>query len=337
MNVELGIWDHFERRPGLPVADQYAEKIALLQEAEALGCRGYHVAEHHLTSLDLAPSPFLFLAALAQATTRLRVGTLVSILPLYHPVRFVQEVCMLDQLAGGRLDLGVGRGARGVEHEWFGLDPADSRGHFADTLGTLVDALTSGTVAGAPLDVLPVQKPYPPLWAAGNADGAAQRNLNLLGRNAETVLDYWRLWEETPADAAGRLNPHVARPTVGLTKHLVVAETDAAALALAQRAWRVYVEHWNATSILTPEGIPFPAAATVEEAIAGRGSVIVGSPATVAEILQEQFAPLRELGEVYFAPAIQWGDLSRAEASQTLQLLAGEVLPALGEPLPAAP
>src|SRR5919201_4800753 len=105
MRVEFGIWDHFERRPGVPVADQFAQKIALLQAAEQLGFVGYHIAEHPLTPLDLAPSPSIFLAALAQATTTLRVGSMVHCLPLYHPVRLVQEICMLDQISRGRLDL----------------------------------------------------------------------------------------------------------------------------------------------------------------------------------------------------------------------------------------
>jgi alkanesulfonate monooxygenase SsuD/methylene tetrahydromethanopterin reductase-like flavin-dependent oxidoreductase (luciferase family) len=334
VRLELGIWDHFERRPGLSAHAQYAEKIALLQEAEQHGYRGYHLAEHHLSPLDLAPSPFLFLAALAQATTTLRVGTLVSILPLYQPVRLVQEVCMLDQLSGGRLDLGVGRGARGVEHEWFGLVPADSRALYATALDELVSALVDGTVAGAPLDVLPVQRPYPPLWSAGRADGAAQRNLNLIGRDAETVLAYRALWEESRG-GEGQLNPHVERPTVGITKHLVVAESDAEATAIARRAWPVYAEHWVATSIVTPDGVPFPAAASLEEAVEERGSVLVGSPETVTASLRRLFEPLRALDEVYFAPALQWGDVTRAEAAQSLRLLAEEVAPALAEPASA--
>src|SRR5215217_53450 len=75
MQVEFGIWDHFERRPGITPAVQYQEKIRLVQEAERLGFGHYWVAEHHLSPLDLAPSPSVFLAALAQATSRIRIGT----------------------------------------------------------------------------------------------------------------------------------------------------------------------------------------------------------------------------------------------------------------------
>src|SRR6266540_5574564 len=115
MNIDFGVWDHFERRSGAPVYQQYAEKIEFVREAERLGFGQYHIAEHHLTPLDLAPSPSVFLAALAQATSRIRLGTGVYCLPLYHPVRLVQELCMLDNIAEGRLDIGVGRGIRATE------------------------------------------------------------------------------------------------------------------------------------------------------------------------------------------------------------------------------
>ena len=72
----------------------------------------YHLAEHHATPLGMAPSPSVFLAAVAQRTTRLRFGPLVYTLNLYHPLRLIDEICMLDQMSGGRLELGVGQRLR---------------------------------------------------------------------------------------------------------------------------------------------------------------------------------------------------------------------------------
>src|SRR5262245_24877628 len=138
MDINFGIWDHFERRKDVSVQQQYAEKIKLLQEAERLGFFGYHIAEHHLTPLDLAPSPNVFLAAVAQATTNIHFGSMVYILPLYHPVRLVQEICMLDNLSGGRLEVAIGRGVRPVEHEWFENDPGEAR----DETDELLDIIT---------------------------------------------------------------------------------------------------------------------------------------------------------------------------------------------------
>ena len=59
----------------------------------------------------MAPSPSVFLAAVAQRTKRLRFGPLVYALPLHHPLRMIEEICMLDQMSGGRLEIGFGRGS----------------------------------------------------------------------------------------------------------------------------------------------------------------------------------------------------------------------------------
>lgn len=87
--LAFGIFDHVERR-GPDLAALYQGRFALAQAAEGFGFRGYHVAEHHATPLGMAPSPALFLAALAQRTTRLRLGPLVYLLPLYEPMRLAE-------------------------------------------------------------------------------------------------------------------------------------------------------------------------------------------------------------------------------------------------------
>ncbi len=63
-----------------------------------------------MTPLDTAPSISTWLAAVAARTTRMRIGSMVHLLPFYHPVRLLEEIAMLDHLSGGRLELGVGRG-----------------------------------------------------------------------------------------------------------------------------------------------------------------------------------------------------------------------------------
>jgi len=109
---------------------------------DAAGFVGYHLAEHHATPLGMAPSPALFLTAAAQRTRRIRLGPLVYLLPLYHPLRLIEEVCMLDHLSGGRLELGVGRGASPYELGYFGVDAADTRAIFTEALAVLVAGLT---------------------------------------------------------------------------------------------------------------------------------------------------------------------------------------------------
>src|SRR5262249_58358436 len=100
-------WTYASRRPPAGV---YEHRLKMIEYADRAGFWCYHVAEHHGTPLGLAPSPNLFLASAAGRTRRIRLGTLVNVLPLYDPVRLVEEICMLDHLSRGRLELGMGRG-----------------------------------------------------------------------------------------------------------------------------------------------------------------------------------------------------------------------------------
>ena len=108
--MEFGIFDHLDRS-GLPLKEYYEARLKLIETYDRSGFYAYHVAEHHSTPLGMAPSPSVFLSAIAQRTRRLRFGPLVYALPLHHPLRLVEEICMLDHLSGGRLEIGFGRGS----------------------------------------------------------------------------------------------------------------------------------------------------------------------------------------------------------------------------------
>jgi alkanesulfonate monooxygenase SsuD/methylene tetrahydromethanopterin reductase-like flavin-dependent oxidoreductase (luciferase family) len=109
--INFGIFDHIERTSSEgPLRQLFEERLRLVEAYEQAGIWGYHVAQHHATPLGMAPSPNLFLAAAAQRTRNIRLGTLVYLLPFYSPLRLIEEICMLDHMTGGRLELGVGRG-----------------------------------------------------------------------------------------------------------------------------------------------------------------------------------------------------------------------------------
>ena len=91
----------------------------------------------------LAFTPALFLAAAAQRTKRIRLGPLTYLLPLYNPLRLIEEVCMLDQLSGGRLELGIGRGVSPYELGYFGVDISGTRPIFDEALAVLVAGMTN--------------------------------------------------------------------------------------------------------------------------------------------------------------------------------------------------
>src|SRR5438094_863840 len=170
--MQFGIFD-WQDRGGDSLAEQYEQRLRMLEYADQAGYSIYHLAEHHGTPLGISPSPSLFLAAAAQRTRRIRLGPLVYVVPLYHPIRLAEEFSMLDQLSGGRLELGVGRGSSPHELNILGLDPAESRDRYQEGMDIVIMALTRGEVdyagrywqfEGSRLEIQPIQKPYPPLW-----------------------------------------------------------------------------------------------------------------------------------------------------------------------------
>src|SRR6201982_2926082 len=120
--MKYGVFDHMDLGGG-SLAEQYDSRLRLVEAYDRAGFHAYHLAEHHATPLGMAPSPSVFLAAVAQRTTRLRFGPLVWPMPLHHPLRLIEEICMLDQLSGGRLEIGFGRGAAPIELEYSGVHP----------------------------------------------------------------------------------------------------------------------------------------------------------------------------------------------------------------------
>jgi alkanesulfonate monooxygenase SsuD/methylene tetrahydromethanopterin reductase-like flavin-dependent oxidoreductase (luciferase family) len=343
MTLQFGWWDHFEQRSDMPLWQQYDERIELIRHAEELGFYGYHIAEHHFTTLDMAPSPIVFLAAVARRTTKIRLGTMVLCLPLYHPTRLVQEICMMDQLSHGRFMPGVGRGIRDVEHEWFGSDVHQTRDAYDEVLSIVLQGLRIGRIThhgerfqydDVPVHFEMVQKPYPRFWYAGNLQRAAEQGMNGLGRTTrEMVEQYWQIWEAGRA----RKDPRFLGedPLVGSTRHIVVADTDAEALSLARRAFVAYAEHFHATEVRIEGGVP-PSAALPQpggvnvEAMIEAGHVLAGSAAAVRDKLRRLVAAVGPKHN-YLCAAFQWGDLTTEEARRSLNLFAAEVRPALSE------
>ena len=145
--MKFGVFDHMDEN-GAPLDQQFEERLELVEAYDRLGFYAYQLAEHHRTPLGLAPSPGIFLAAVSQRTRRLRFGPLVYSLPLYHPIRLIEEICMLDQLSGGRVVLGLGRGLARREYQGFAIDMAESRARFDESARMILDGLETGVVKG---------------------------------------------------------------------------------------------------------------------------------------------------------------------------------------------
>jgi alkanesulfonate monooxygenase SsuD/methylene tetrahydromethanopterin reductase-like flavin-dependent oxidoreductase (luciferase family) len=140
-DVRFAIFDWLDES-GRDQGETYAERLRMLELADRSGFACYHLAEHHATELSTVPSPNLFLAAVAQHTRRIRMGALSYVLPINDPIRLLEEICMLDQLSGGRLEMGLSRGSTG---ELIDNDPDKARAMFGEALDVILMGLATRT------------------------------------------------------------------------------------------------------------------------------------------------------------------------------------------------
>ena len=127
--MKVGLFDHVENA-GRPLATLFDERLTFVRAAEDAGIYCLHVAEHHATPLNMVPVPGVYLGAVARATRRMRLGPLVYLLPLYSPLRLIEEICMLDHLSYGRLEVGIGRRVSPLELKYHKVEHDESRAIF---------------------------------------------------------------------------------------------------------------------------------------------------------------------------------------------------------------
>lgn len=347
--MKFGIFDYIDRREE-PEARTFDERIALIRAAEEAGFHGYHLTEHHATPLSLAPSPSLFLAAAARETSRIRLGTLLYLLPLYQPLRLIEELCMLDHLSNGRLDIGVGTGVSPHEFAALGGDFATARETFEEVFAILHQGLTRDrlehrgkryTFDGVRMVMRPLQRPLPPLWYGLRTDyghvPAARHGMNavVLGgdeRVAKIIARYRETW---PAYAAERLANGVPdrAPLIGAMRAIVVADSDAEAERWAGPAYQQWFDHlvW-----LWKENGDYPPIALSPDFETARasGGLVVGNPETVRRKLAAQ---AQRCGFNYLVLQLAFGSLGHARELRSLTLFRDEVMPALRAIEPAPP
>ena len=341
--LEFGIFDWIEWSER-PASEIFEHKLKIAEAADKAGFYAWQIAEHQGTPLSIDGSPSLMLAAAIQRTGRLRLGALTFCLPWYNPYRFYNEVCMLDQMSGGRLELGVGRGVSPIESSYFFMKSIDeSRERYRETLDVFF-AACGGKVLNhegkhfsyrdLELYIKPQQQPYPPLWFPSSdknsIDFTARHGYNtVLNTSAEEsgrlYAQYREVWVRHRNDP-GRHNAHVRAPKLGKSQHVYVAATDAEAQKDGAAAYRVWSEHL--THLTRKHGKPdllnvspgSPAAVT---------RLVAGSPKTVARELAEI---VRESGINYLLLVFSFGDLRPEQAMRSMELFVRDVMPGLRQP-----
>ena len=332
--MKFGVFDHMDDA-GVPHGELFANRLRLAEACDRAGFYGYHLAEHHGTPIGCAASPGIFLAALAQRTTKLRFGPLVYLLPFYHPLRLIEEICMLDQLSGGRFELGIGRGVSPFETANYALDFARTGAMYHEAFQVLLKGLASDELSfdgkfyrfdKVPMVLHPVQRPHPPLWYGvsipDNADWPAQNDVNIVSLAPPAAV---RPIFERYRATRRKLGKDDA-PLRGVGRHVVVADTDEQALAIARRAyprWRrnffwLFERHGAAPRVAGHYPPTFDELAALQLGVAG-------SPATVRAFIE---AEIEVSAPNYFVPWLAFGDMTLDETLHSVDLLAREVIPA---------
>ena len=124
--MKFGLWDHVDNN-GSVVAHLVENRLDFVKAADAARLYSYHISEHHATPLNMVPVPGVYLGAVARATQTMRLGPLCYLLPLYSPLRLIEEICILNHLSPGRLGVGVGREVSPNELNYHNVDPETSR------------------------------------------------------------------------------------------------------------------------------------------------------------------------------------------------------------------
>ena len=340
--MEFGIFD--QNDAGIyPLGEQFESRLRLLEFYDQAGFRAYHMSEHHSTPLSRTPSPSVFLAAASQRTRKLRLGALVYVLPMHHPLRLAEEICMLDHLTGGRVDIGIGRGASPHELEHFGVDPAIAPAMYVEAYNVIKLALTREDVsfAGAhyhfadvPFRIKPRQQPHPPFfYAVPTAEGAAwpaHNAINIVAggsvANVRAISDRFRFeW-----DAGGGQGE---MPLIGINRFVVVADTDQKALELGRRAWPDF--HQSFMTLWKKHGTTPRYARLPEDfdTVLANGGAIIGSPATIRDAIDTMIS---DAGASYFIAQFSFGNLAHEEVLQSARIFAEQVIAPQKQPVAAA-
>lgn len=309
--------------PAAGAAD-FAWYLELWAGFEEAGFEGLFFSEHHFAFRSLSPSPNLLVAATAARTRRLRLGTMGNVVPFYEPWRLAEEYAMLDQLSGGRLEIGLASGVGPREFRAVGMKEEEMRPRFAEALDIIDKALTQprvthhgrfwnfGDLVIAPR---PLQQPTPRRWMTGlglpTAELAAQRGCCFCTGflASERVRQVFAGYRAAVAAAGGRAGPE----QLGLRRQVYIGDDATEAQALSRQklaGLRSAMEHLPVTA-----GAAVPDA-PAERRLVGDEEQISGTPQQVAEQIVEQ---CRGTGAGHFL-AYLFGGYTRAQVARSYEL-----------------
>ena len=252
--MRFSLFAHMERMT--PDQDQrqlYDEFVALAQIADQGGMHAVWTGEHHGMDFTISPNPFLNLVDLAHKTKNVRLGTGTVIAPFWHPIRLAGEAAMTDIIVGGRLELGVARGAYSYEYERMmpGMDAWEAGQRMRELVPALKglwkgDYAQEGQFHSFPSTTAspkPVQQDGPPIWVAARDPNSHEFAVST-GCNVQ-VTPLWQGDDEIirlmdTFTAACAKFPNIPRPEIMLLNHTYIAADMADAQQAAEEINRFY-------------------------------------------------------------------------------------------------
>lgn len=303
-------------------------------------------AEHHFSNYGVCGSPLMMAANCAPQTKRIKLASGILVMPLYSPVRLVEEIAMVDALCEGRLIVGVGTGYQPFEFERFGVNIDESKTIFEEYMEVIEQGLTQefiefkGKHYSLPRTHIG-PRPYrgqPPIWVAGHSPEvhkwAAKRNypMIVIGRfePSERVAAQ-RPYFEQLLTAAGH---DAAKLQWGLLRHCCVTESKQEALEFAENArWQLRVasslrrrkETQIGHIIMGDE--PMPNEASIDDILS---SQMVGG---VQHCIERGVEEIRRTGACHIALFFQIGGFSLAKSTKSLELFVTKVIPGIEKEL----
>jgi len=303
--------------------------------AERLGYHGVLLAEHHFTNYCAIPNPLMLAAAIGQRTSRVRIGTAVIVLPLHNPVRVAEDIAQADQLTGGRLEVGFGRGYATYEFTPLGANLEDSGAAMTDGLDVL-ERLWAGPDAANPdgrwpfpaitVTPLAIQGPRPPAWLACGSPGSFATALDrglfpfiAVGVRGRAFVEEFRRAFEAECGRRG-VDPR----TVRFGAQLIAHHGDAAEAERGARAGRLMYRITGRLMAGTQRvrGGIVDLSGTEPSADVPTAQITSGSLVGDDEHVRRQLAWLEELGVTDLSLNFRYGDLDTASVRRSMERVA---------------
>ncbi len=318
----------------------YERDFELIQWLDYLDFDEAWIGEHHSAGWETIASPELFIAAAAERTKHIKLGTGVISLPYHHPMMVANRMVQLDHMTRGRAMLGIGPGALMTDAHMLGINPVDQRRMMDESMGIIKRLLTEKepithdggwfTLQDAMLHLRPYTKPHFPIAvaAAQSPSGmvmAGKHGLGVLsvsvvrgGSYARDMKDFWKIAEETAEEHGNVMDRNEWR----LVLHVFLAETRKEAIEQARmRAGRYQREYFEQT--LGTDATDCPQDKIVDLMVE-RGAWCVGTPDDLIEMIHRLDESSGGFGGL-MVQATEFG--TREQVLHSYELIARYVMP----------